>query len=840
MDEDINPGAAMKGFIAGKKLWDRYTLNRVLGRGGYGVVWLARDEVLEQDVAIKFLEESLVSDPDAIAALKREVRRSLNLTHPNIVRIYDFIQRDNLAAISMEYVDGDPLSTLKADQPWGCFQLEQIASWVQDLCQALEYSHARAHLVHRDLKPSNLIINRIGQLKVTDFGIASSRAESMSRIEKAFSGDVVFTSPQQLIGERPSVTDDIYSLGATIYDLLTGEPPFFSGNLYQQIIHAIPPPMGERCRQSGNLKDAIPAAWEETVASCLEKDPSRRPQSAAEVAARLFLSEPYVPMPHPGAAPAPGSAVRGTSSEPDPVPRIFDEDVKFTVYRPQVVAPAKWSSWVFFAHRGPTSLDEGDPLVEVERQARAILGNEFEHSVDATQESAAALPRESTITVVPFVPGLEFNPAQRSFVWQEQVHREEFRARSAAGQGQGILRGNITVYLGALVVAVINVKVEVADSAGQVAPTVPDRAQVYRKIFVSYSRRDRAVVEHFERLIVAIGDRYLRDINDIRAGEIWSQRLEELIKEADVFQLFWSSNSMRSSHVRQEWEFALSLGRSQFVRPTYWEEPIPKDDAAGLPPTQLQTLHFQRLPDLSTSYGTPIPPVGSAGTKLDSLREEASKPRLQVPCAAPREFSGAAPAPPAAARLSITKIASALAFLVVVLASIAGGIDFYLRRPLPPIASISQSTPPAAVSSPALVPANQTTSATFVGDSFEQGEYVGVSGREGLYQVSGPITGEDHRTNWVATGNNFSAKWVTGPAEGNPDLLNVPVHALFPDGWSFGTDNTGQIIAARQLGDELIIAVLQQTKDQEDSAVYTLDDAPQWIFRKNKLGDSIK
>lgn len=116
----------------------------------------------------------------------------------------------------------------------------------------------------------------------------------------------------------------------------------------------------------------------------------------------------------------------------------------------------------------------------------------------------------------------------------------------------------------------------------------------YRKIFASYSHRDTVIVEQFERYAAALGDRCLRDTVELRAGELWNDRLMEMIREADVFQLFWSSNSMHSDYVQQEYECAMSLGRQNFVRPLYWEDPLPRSPPE-LPPIALENLHFQRL-----------------------------------------------------------------------------------------------------------------------------------------------------------------------------------------------------------------------------------------------------
>jgi hypothetical protein len=123
----------------------------------------------------------------------------------------------------------------------------------------------------------------------------------------------------------------------------------------------------------------------------------------------------------------------------------------------------------------------------------------------------------------------------------------------------------------------------------------PVHAHPYRKIFPSYSHLDVAIVEQAEVLGRALGDVYTRDRTMLRSGEDWNARLLELIDDADIFQLFWSSNAMRSEYVKQEWEHALSLGRPFFVRPTYWEEPMPRSTQPELPPPTLRRLHFQSL-----------------------------------------------------------------------------------------------------------------------------------------------------------------------------------------------------------------------------------------------------
>lgn len=295
--DDLDIGATITGLAAGQKVFNRYTLTHILGRGGMGVVWRAHDDKLERDIALKFLPEVMMGDKLALAELKRETRRSLELTHSHIVRIYDFVEDARTAAIAMEYIAGDTLTNARVERPGHCYDPADLRGWVTQLCSALEYAHTKAKVVHRDLKPANLMIDAAGDLKVTDFGIASSIADSVSRVsrEAGSSGTPVYMSPQQMMGEKPSVADDVYALGATLYDLLTGKPPFYSGNIIIQVQNKVPPSLAERRAELEVTGAVIPAAWEETIAACLAKEAADRPQSAAELTERLELgSSPKV------------------------------------------------------------------------------------------------------------------------------------------------------------------------------------------------------------------------------------------------------------------------------------------------------------------------------------------------------------------------------------------------------------------------------------------------------------------------------------------------------------------------------------------------------------------
>lgn len=278
------------------------------------------------------------------------------------------------------------------------------------------------------------------------------------------------------------------------------------------------------------------------------------------------------------------------------VPIALDDNVQFTIYRPRAIDPGRWHQLLAFAHlaeRRPGEDDLPDPVEEVQRQAAAVLGDKAKNYGPVVQDAGAAIPAEGELTFVPEFPGIEVNPPRRSFLWLETVHREEFRIRAGRELDGKTVRGRVTVFLGSIAIAEVAcaVRVDASRPEPKREPTVSARA--YRKIFASYSHRDLEVVNQFETYARALGDEYLRDWVHLRTGEVWTDRLCQLIEQADAFQLFWSRNSMHSTFVRQEYEHALSLNRPSFVRPTYWEDPMPT--APGLPPEALLRLHFQKL-----------------------------------------------------------------------------------------------------------------------------------------------------------------------------------------------------------------------------------------------------
>ncbi len=290
--ESPAPTGSIADRLRPGKLFASFELERELESGSTGAVWLAQDYSVRrqvEQVALWFLPDCIVGDRAAVEELKNEIRRRIALKHPNILRTYDLVESRGRVAIQMEYLDGQSLSSLRLTRPNQVFEVRDLEKWVKQLCVALEYAHKDAGLVGGHIVPGNLIVNRAGNLKLKDFGTANCIAGSMNRSRAIHDpGETLpYTSPERAAGAEPAITDDLYSLGATLYELLTSKPPFYAGDIGVQMSGKIPPSMAERRAELGIEGETIPENWEETVAACLAKDPAQRPQSAIEVEKRL-------------------------------------------------------------------------------------------------------------------------------------------------------------------------------------------------------------------------------------------------------------------------------------------------------------------------------------------------------------------------------------------------------------------------------------------------------------------------------------------------------------------------------------------------------------------------
>jgi formylglycine-generating enzyme required for sulfatase activity/serine/threonine protein kinase len=297
-DHDLTRHAALddsttvSGLMPGIKVFSRYLLEALAGQGGMGTVWRARDTERDEVVALKFLPEVVARDNGAVAELQEETRQASRLTHPNIVRLHRFEREGAMAAFAMEFVDGATLAHLRMQQPGKVFALDKLAPLVAQLCAALDYAHGREKIVHRNLKLANILVTADGVVRVADFGIARSLNDLLTRLTgraENTGSTLLSMSPQQLRGDDPAASDDIYALGAILYELLTGRPPFYTGDVAWQIREMAPKSVNSRLAALG--MQPVPAGWDETILGCLAKEPESRPQSAGAVAARLNLPD---------------------------------------------------------------------------------------------------------------------------------------------------------------------------------------------------------------------------------------------------------------------------------------------------------------------------------------------------------------------------------------------------------------------------------------------------------------------------------------------------------------------------------------------------------------------
>lgn len=283
-------------LAAGSKVGGgRFTLIRQVGKGSMGSVWLARDEQAGEEVALKMLAPALTFNPAALDSLRRETMKSSKLSHPNILRIHQlFHSRNEPAFISMEFTGGDPLCALKEQQEKKCFRWDQLEQLARQMCAALEHAHEQK-IIHRDFKPSNLMVAPTGTLKLTDFGVAATAANTLGQVTSNMgtTGTFCFMSPQQMEGRAPKPTDDIYSLGATLYELLVSQPPFHAfdglqdaGTIFNKVRTIAPKPLEQRLAELG-ITNPMPPRVSTVILTCLAKDPASRPPSARAAAELL-------------------------------------------------------------------------------------------------------------------------------------------------------------------------------------------------------------------------------------------------------------------------------------------------------------------------------------------------------------------------------------------------------------------------------------------------------------------------------------------------------------------------------------------------------------------------
>lgn len=276
------------------------------GRGGMGEVYRAEDLTLDQEVAIKFLPAELAQDGAALARFHREVRIARQVSHPNVCRVFDIGASDGIPFLTMEYVDGEDLSTLL--RRIGRFPADKGIEIARQICAGVAAAHDHG-VLHRDLKTSNVMLDGRGKVRLTDFGLAGLAGQFGADEKRA--GTPQYMAPEQLAGGEATVQSDIYSLGLVLYEVFTGKRAYDAATLPELM----------RLRESSsptnptNLVKDLDPVIERVILRCLEKDPAKRPSSALQVAAALPGGDPLAAALAAGETPSPEMVASSGSVE---------------------------------------------------------------------------------------------------------------------------------------------------------------------------------------------------------------------------------------------------------------------------------------------------------------------------------------------------------------------------------------------------------------------------------------------------------------------------------------------------------------------------------------------
>lgn len=260
----------------GQKINDRYEIIKSIGEGGMANVYLAKDTILDRQVAVKVLRGDLSTDEKFIRRFQREALSVSNLSHPNIVEVYDVGEEDGQYYIVMEYIEGKTLKQLLNKR--GALTLPEVIDIMTQLTDGLSHAH-EAYIIHRDIKPQNIMIEDNGTIKITDFGIAMAVNATQFTQTNSVMGTVHYLPPEQANGKGATVKSDIYSLGILMYELLTGSVPFKGDNAVEIALKH----MKEKLPSIRKQNPLIPQSVENIVIKACAKNPRNRYDTVKEM-----------------------------------------------------------------------------------------------------------------------------------------------------------------------------------------------------------------------------------------------------------------------------------------------------------------------------------------------------------------------------------------------------------------------------------------------------------------------------------------------------------------------------------------------------------------------------
>ncbi len=275
-----NPQSNPLMLAPGSLLGQRYEILRILGEGGMGAVYKARDIELNRMVALKVIRPDLAGHQAIIDRFKQELLLATQVTHKNVIRIYDLSEADGMKFITMEYVEGEDLRGLM--QKKGKLSPEEAVEIMQQTCRALEAAHS-AGIIHRDLKPQNIMQDKSGRILVMDFGLARTLEGDGMTQTGALVGTMDYMSPEQALGKDLDQRSDLFALGLIFYELLTGKMPYKADSVVASLLKRTQ----EKAAPVSSHDATIPGPLSNIVSKCMEPDVKLRYQSSAEILADL-------------------------------------------------------------------------------------------------------------------------------------------------------------------------------------------------------------------------------------------------------------------------------------------------------------------------------------------------------------------------------------------------------------------------------------------------------------------------------------------------------------------------------------------------------------------------
>ncbi|MEM7612412.1 MAG: HEAT repeat domain-containing protein, partial [Pseudomonadota bacterium] len=262
----------------GDMLENRYRYVKRIGKGAFGTVLLMEDTVVGEELILKFLNPNVSSDEEMMKRFVHELKFSRRITHPNVIRIYDFLHIQGNYAISMEYFDSHTLGAeIAAEKP---MPFDKALRFARDISTGMTVAH-NAGVIHRDLKPANILIDDSGLLKIVDFGVAAAAKSGDTQLTKTgyVIGSPKYMAPEQILGKKVDETADIYSLGVMLYEMVTGSPPYTRGD-HMSVMYQHVQGKAAHCQE---LNDKIPDDLAALVTKLMTVDKAARPQSMMEV-----------------------------------------------------------------------------------------------------------------------------------------------------------------------------------------------------------------------------------------------------------------------------------------------------------------------------------------------------------------------------------------------------------------------------------------------------------------------------------------------------------------------------------------------------------------------------